>query len=174
MPLIATQFDSDFNYECNLILSKIAHNDDTRRQFIIQELEYSSNQKFRSYSVSGKLIFQPFEFLDKKRVGVIKKSHNEFLKDEYYMILRYLSDKNEFLSSYDIFIDILNDQINKDASRFDDLISQAKSFYEKQSQIKDVLLASTNYEIRQKEKVKEIKVQISFSGDLKDEIDQDF
>ena len=35
-------------------------------------------------------------------------------------------------------------------------------------------MSSTNYEIRQQEKLKQIKVQIENNGDLKDEIDQDF
>ena len=49
-----------------------------------------------------------------------------------------------------------------------------QSLYRKREDLLYITCGSTNYEIRIKKKVKEIKVQIASTGDLKDEIDQDF
>ena len=42
------------------------------------------------------------------------------------------------------------------------------------NQDKNQIIDVTNYHIRQKEKYKELKVQIGINGDLKDEIPQDY
>ncbi|KAK8837487.1 hypothetical protein M9Y10_036484 [Tritrichomonas musculus] len=75
--------------------------------------------------------------------------------------------------AYEKNYDILNILIRDDLEKFDKLVQQIKQDYEK-SRDKNQIIDVTNYHIRQKEKYKELKVQVGINGDLKDEIPQDY
>ncbi|KAK8833640.1 hypothetical protein M9Y10_026116 [Tritrichomonas musculus] len=66
-------------------------------------------------------------------------------------------------------MDILNEEIKRDFTFFD--LKKNDFIEKKRVEIHLKNMASANYEIRQKEKIKEIKVQIEAEEDLRNEIE---
>lgn len=164
---ISTPYDNEFIHVCNLILSQM--NDSENRFQIDCELSISSFNKFVEYCKEE----NNYLFLDDTRVRSVIKNHINFLHNELLDTLRYFYTAWEMNFAYEKNYDILSILIKDDLEKFDKLIQQIQQDSEN-SRDKNQILTITNYHIRQKEKYKELKVQIGINGDLKDEIPQDY
>ena len=168
---IISPYDLEIVQNCNKILSKIGVKDDPNRFTIMNELEISSHANI--IMIFSKLY--DFQVNDVKKMGIIKNSHYVFLKKEYFSIIKYLYNSNNFDDHYENNLDILNDQYKNDLNIIASVIDNIrKGLILVDEKIDDSLKGTTNYEIRQKEKTRQQIVQIGIDGDLRDEVPQDF
>lgn len=116
-------------------------------------------------------------FLNENKVNLFIQSHINLLKEEYCDILKFIYPLKKLGMFYENNIDILNEQIKNDLIKFSDAQKEVKERYEKYNEKEDLMnlvYGSTNYQIKQQEKFKEIKITVKLNGDLKDEVPQDF
>ena len=194
LSMITSPFDSEFNHECNSVLFQLEIKDDSNRALISQELQISSDKNFDEMNMTDDI-----EFSIKDKVDLFRKTHIRNMQSEYYSIILYIAksfthskeknfdyvhdiEKLENHKEKDLFdfyysrnIDLLDDQISKDLEMFSKAVVDVKKRYNDNSinQFDELIEGRANYEMRQKEKFKEQKVQTS-AGDLRDEIQQDF
>lgn len=170
---IIPPFDIELIQMCNKCLSKLDIKDDPNRVIIENELKISAEKNI--YLMFSQLY--DFECDDENKISVLSSSHHVFLKKEYFDIVKYISVSKYFDDYYENNLDILNQQNKADLVFISNTI---KNINEKLISMSDenkfdyLNHGSSNYEIRQKEKIKEQRIQIAIDGDLTDEIEQDF
>ena len=117
-----------------------------------------------------------YEFRSPEKADSFIIEHVSFLKEEYFTMIKSLSDSKFFNIDYEENIDILNQQIENDIQAINDHAQREKEKYEKAliDNVEEEIQKGANYCIREAENVREIKVQINVGEKLEDVIKQDF
>ncbi|KAK8887857.1 hypothetical protein M9Y10_038916 [Tritrichomonas musculus] len=176
---IAPFCDNEFNDECSHIINEIFYSNITRKKQnkLADELKLSSEENLDCLT---QLINDEYYLSNEDKKNLLD-NHIQFLKREYFAIIKKYYPMDFFVTIYSDNIKILEGQIENDISIF----SNIKNKYEienekdkaednKKSKIDDEKRKGTNYVMRESESVREIKVSVLVSKDLKTEIEQDF
>lgn len=167
---ICSPFDLNFNSKCTEILSKKSLIDDPNREFIATQLRESA---FQHLTRASKM--QGYLFVKKEVREKIIESHILFLKNEYYEIVKYYSNSIKNCDFYyQNYIDLLNEQIKFDINEVNKFVNEVNKEIIKIDEIKDLddhNLELTNYEIRVKEKQRQLECIVQMDQDLRDIIE---
>lgn len=143
-------------------------------EILVKETEISSrnNLKYLSKIIDDQIYITP-----QMKVNYMN-NHLNFLKEEFYSILKTMCDKNIFIQLYQDNYYIIANQYDKDIKIINQMIGDietrnAMSIRRKTVKLTYKLKSATNYTIRETENVREIKLMVE-AGCLKDAIDQDF
>lgn len=137
---------------------------------ISSELQKSSEDNLQYLSK----IIENEPYWTKIQISNIKNNHADFLKNEYFNIVKDIASLNIFIMIYNSNIQIVNDQINHDSKEIDNLFKKFLENLDKKKVEKVKLQEGTNYTIRERENEREIKVRVEIGGSLEDLIEQDF
>ncbi|KAK8854159.1 hypothetical protein M9Y10_016716 [Tritrichomonas musculus] len=173
---ISPFYDDEFNNECSLIISDIQKEKCKKEQSMLKaELKISSDQhlKFIEKTMKKK------DFWNEEQMLEIKLTHERFLHEEFYSIIKLTCPENTYSIIYEENIDVLNHQKNSDDDQIKKIfekyveINKIKSNTKEESLQEDIN-KGTNYSVRETENLREIKVTVQINRDLKSEIEQDF
>ena len=117
-------------------------------------------------------------FLTEQQMDAFQNSHIQFLKDEFLDIIR-LIDENSIYSIYEENYDILEDRINNSKDLLYSFLEPFRDqVYRKKTiqtmDIKEQIQKGSNYTMKERENIREVKVIIQINKNLKSEIEQDF
>lgn len=163
-----------FHQKCNVFLAKLKNElTQTNDDVFISELSISSenNLEYLRQVISSQCYWS-----DEKK-DFVSKSHENFLKSEFFSIIRALYPKNDYAHIRNCNLSILENQIKKDRKEIKKIFLDLKNKYQPPKDtavdLNEEMKTGTNYSIRETERVKEIKV-IAEAGHLQDIIPQDF
>ena len=169
---ISSPFDNEFKEHCTSLIAKMKKKINLKnREIFASELKISSEMNLKPLY---KIDFYEFRSPEKADSFIIE--HVSFLKEEYFTMIKSLSDSKFFNIDYEENIDILNQQIENDIQAINDHAQREKEKYEKAliDNVEEEIQKGANYCIREAENVREIKVQINVGEKLEDVIKQDF
>lgn len=166
--------DSVFLEECNLILSEIKNDIMLKnKDIVIIELKKSSEN---SLNYIKQIIDDQCYLFPEKKDSIIN-SHENFLRNELFSIIKSLYPRNEFPFALKSFSLIFENQIKNDRTIigkfFLDVKNKNLSSEDQFVDFIDEMNKGTNYSIRESERVREMKV-IAEAGHLEKIIHQDF
>lgn len=115
-------------------------------------------------------------YISKDQAERIIRSHQKFLKNELFNIIKSNCNDSALITVFDDNYDILKEQISNDLLKINDLFNK---IFEKREKIDkfDPIEDSkkkTNYVLKETENLREIKVSIEIGEDLTSVIEQDF
>lgn len=162
------QFDIQFKKESGLVAKKIGK--EKCRLF-------SSELKIELGNVN--YIIQNRFYWNRQELEGIQRDHISFLEEEFLNIIKILCGDKDCGFFYEENIEILNQQIENDKLRFQELFSPYMKLIEtkenpKEEDFLDAKNKGTSYILKEKENVTEVKVAIEMDTDLKSIIKQDF
>ena len=108
----------------------------------------------------------------------VRKVHENFLKNEFFDIIAEVFGNNELSIYFEGNYSILENQINADVDKFKDIFNNLDrriimKNYQKHESFDDLRDKGTNYMIRERQDVRQIKAIVE-AGNLDNEIEQDF
>lgn len=139
--------------------------------FIKKELQNSSDKNI-TYITN---FINSKKYLSSSQLNDIKKSHFQFLRNEFYTIIKTIDDMKAFKSGFQL----VETQIKYDNKILEDLFKNFKKNIKLQNSSKkfdaqEDVKKGTNYLLKETERLREIKVEVQINKDLKSEIEQDF
>ncbi|KAK8841798.1 hypothetical protein M9Y10_026747 [Tritrichomonas musculus] len=169
-------YDKEIYSECNNFISdmkKKYYNEN--RETIKTELKASSESNLMELQNR----INKSMYWTMNQIEAIINGHVQFLKNEFLDIIKILYEEKIQYLIYSENVDILNSQIEEDRLKVHEIF---KSFIEKinikesikEQNIQEGSLKTTNYTLKETENVREIKVTVQLSEDLKSVIEQDF
>ena len=134
-----------------------------------KELQLSSNNHIQ-YLLE---LIKHKNYWTEEQLNNLKLSHVDFLKDEFFAMIRDFCSKKDSNIVYFSKKSILENQISNDIKRLTEIFEEIEE-KQKKVQIKVDAQKGTNYTIREKENEREVKARIDKEGKLEDLIPQDF
>lgn len=172
--IIHPSIDSDFYSSCIEVLNEIKKSYTKMNEDIFnKELSISSaaNIKYLTEVINGQ-----YYWTDEKK-DLIENSHVNFLKKEFYSILRAYHSKNDFGLILNANKSILMNQIENDQKIirqvFVDLENRYKSPTQEKIDIIDEKREGANYTVKETEREKQIEAVVE-ARNWENEIEQDF
>ena len=173
---------SQFTLRSDLKFAKIA----SSTQFLIStgfsdlgfsiqnELKISSDQRltYLEFVLHEKIFWTP------EQLSVMKNSHIRFLKKEFLDII-LLMNEQAVTYAFDYFNYIIENQIKQDKARIDLMFKEFFMMIEKKKkttllEMKSEMKKSSQYILKERENLKEIKIALEVGQDLESLIPQDF
>ena len=168
--------DDDYKNDCNAIISTIRNEIIQKNKDVICcELEESSKNNL--LYLTNIINSQDFWSDESKRS--IKNSHVNYLKSEFFSIIKNIYEKNDRSHVFEISYSVLENQIDEDCSIIDHIFKNLgnKNSDEKKNQkiidLDEQITKRTNYMVRERENVREMKIIID-AGQLDDVIERDY
>lgn len=163
-------FDTNFIFLYNQI-STAKRLSFKENDFIKKELQNSSDKNI-TYITN---FINSKKYLSSSQLNDIKKSHFQFLRNEFYTIIKTIDDMKAFKSGFQL----VETQIKYDNKILEDLFKNFKKHIKLQNSSKkydaqEDVKKGTNYLLKETERLREIKVEVQINKDLKSEIEQDF
>ncbi|KAK8840710.1 hypothetical protein M9Y10_030486 [Tritrichomonas musculus] len=173
---IGPSFDIDFRNECeNVLLSLKDYLNQKDHEVYSKELLKSSDSHL-DY-IRNKMNTKVY--WTEQQMEAIKHDHIQFLKNEFFDIIKLNCIDKIYNVVYEANIDILKNQINDDMASIDAIfepfvkrIELKKSANEKS--LKEQIKKGANYALKETENLREIMITVQINKDLKTEIEQDF
>lgn len=150
--------------KCNKILTELSQEFSHENSDIIEiELSISSknNLIYLENLVNSQLYWNDEE------IDNLQKGHYNFLKEEYFSIIKhhYLPDKIPII--YSDNYNILTEQKKNDSQNINQIFDDFKKKIELKKQERLIKLEEgTNYMIKERENEREIKVRVEINGDI--------
>lgn len=169
-PLIDIEFDKECNQNVNDIIESINYK---YNSIIRKELQARSAQNLEYLSNTIK----KEKFISKAKRWHILNSHNHFLKTQYFDIVQHLTHANDFTFVYEKNISVFKKQFDLDKIEINkyfkelDLVNE-KIKNEEKSIVK--IKEQLNYNIKEVENVKELRVLVDSGEKLENYIKTDF
>lgn len=173
---ITPSIDTDFSNECNLILYPLESiGIKKNRSLYSLELQKSAESELECLKkrITGNV------FLSEEEIDLFTKTHFNFLKTEFFDIIKISCEEKIHNIIYQENYDILENQMKADKEKINNIF---KSFIEKnkirknikEQDVKKKIQEGANYCMKETENIREIKIVIQTKKDLKSEMKQDF
>lgn len=169
-PLIDTEFDN----ECiKIIRNHINEILKQKSDIYKKELQISSENNI---SCIDKMIFNEQLLTITNKRNIIN-NHVEFLKKEFFDIIKYFSPINEITALYAANIEIVEKQIDSDTGKINEIFKKFDEHietYSKRQSTEDKIEIKVNYFVTEVENTNETEVLVDANTCLEDIIQQDF
>lgn len=168
---IRPSIDIEFTQECNLILDDIRNRIIKKNEDIfIQELKQSSLNSIEYLTA----LIQKADFIPSDKKKSMKDSHDSFLRNEFFDIIKALYPKDAIVHVFNKNSSILENQIEIDKEALKNIFKKySPKNDEKVVNLIDSIREGTNYTIKETENIREIEVVVE-AGNLEKVIKQDF
>ena len=164
--------DIKYAFECNSILSefnKDASIDNTNKIEFQLQLSSIKNMNYLAKVVNTK------KFWTSEQIENLKNGHIIFLKKEFFSIIKKFYPEDKIPIVYEDNEIILKQRILDDDAHFKNIFADFAKNLEIKQQIRKVEMEEgTNYQIREIENEREIKVRVELNGNIEDLIPTDY
>lgn len=164
--------DREYANQCNLIITELSHEiNQGKSNIIANELSISSKNNLTYLSK----MTEDECYLTEDQMDNIKNSHINFLKNEFFNIIKSIYPKEKIPDVYHDNENILLDQIKKDFHSLSLIFTKFVQKLKIQKLEKSIEMEQgTNYTIRERENEREIKVRVEINGDIEKLIPTDY
>lgn len=167
-PLIDTEFDEEIN---KIFTDRINKYLKQYSDIFTKELQISSASNLESISNQIKRV----KYISETNKINIINSHKNFLKKEFFSIVKYYSPINEFATIYSKNTEIVEKQIDLDIKEIENYFEKyLKKEHHFNNDNNNRRRTTTNYFLREVENIKEKEVIVESNQKLEDVIEQDF